>query len=148
MSETLQTIVDSAFSLFGLVFVVWLLIRAFKRTEDPSKLLFKSVFTLVFVVFCIRTGAQLGIVGPFVIVFMGIVMSVMWTPHIAAIMSKPITSLFDGGDEEPEPKPFPWKNLLIIALVIYALLITGVAAWGWLRTAPGKATVPPVVNKQ
>jgi tetratricopeptide (TPR) repeat protein len=106
MSETLQTIVDSAFSLFGLVFVVWLLIRAFKRTEDPSKLLFKSVFTLVFVVFCIRTGAQLGIVGPFVIVFMGIVMSVMWTPHIAAIMSKPITSLFDGGDEEPEPKPY------------------------------------------
>jgi tetratricopeptide (TPR) repeat protein len=30
----------------------------------------------------------------------------MWTPHLGEWLCKPLTGLFDGGDEEPEPKPY------------------------------------------
>jgi tetratricopeptide (TPR) repeat protein len=106
MSGTLQTVLDAILSIFGLAFIGWILIRSLKRTEDPAKLLFKSAFTLVFVIFCIRFASQMGPFGPFLIVFMGVIVSIMWTPHIAGIMAKPLASLYDGGSEEVEPKPY------------------------------------------
>jgi tetratricopeptide (TPR) repeat protein len=106
MSRILDIAVETVLSLFGVAFIVWILIRTLKRTQDPSKLIFKWAFTLVFAFFCIRLAVQLGPFGPFVIVFLAIVMSVMWTPHIGEWMAKPLTSLYDGGDLEIEPKPY------------------------------------------
>ena len=106
MSGTLQTVLNAVLLIFGLASIGWILIRAFKRTEDPAKLLFKTAFTIFFVIFCIRFASQMGPYGPFLIVFMGIIMSVMWTPHIAGILAKPLASLYDGGSEEVEPKPY------------------------------------------
>lgn len=77
-----------------------------KRSYDPAKMFFKIAFTVPFAIYCIKFGVALGWLGPFVIVFMGVVLSVMWTPHISELLFKPITSLYDGGDEPPEPKPF------------------------------------------
>ena len=40
------------------------------------------------------------------IAVMGIVLSIMWTPHISEWISRPLSSLYDGGTEPPEPKPY------------------------------------------
>jgi tetratricopeptide (TPR) repeat protein len=48
----------------------------------------------------------MGPFGPFLIVAMAVVLSVMWTPHISEWISKPLSSLYDGGTEPPEPKPY------------------------------------------
>ena len=42
---------------------------------------------------------------PFVCVFIGIVLSIIWTSHIGAAMARPLTSLFDGGSEPPALSP-------------------------------------------
>ena len=108
--EAVSRTFDIILGTTGLVIFIGVAGGAFfyllKRTEDPSKLLFKCAFTVPFVIFCIYVAGQMGPFGPFLIVFMGIVMSVMWTPHIAAMISKPLTSLYDGGDEEVDPKPY------------------------------------------
>ena len=57
----------------------------------------------------------------------------------------------DGGKEEDAeaeledaaPRRFPWKNLIIALLTVYALAMTAIAAWGWLRnTDAGKGVAP------
>ncbi len=99
-------ILNAALTIAGLGFVIWLVVRSIKRTADPTKLILKWVFTIPFVIFCVWMAGQMGPFGPFLIVFMAVVMSIMWTPHIGELISKPITSLYDGGDEEIEPKPY------------------------------------------
>ncbi len=49
----------------------------------------------------------------------------------------------EDGFEEPEAPAFPWKNAVIAALALYAILATGFAAWGWLRTPDAARGVPP-----
>ena len=106
MSQTALTVLNIILSLMGLAFLVWLSVRTLRRTGDPVKLILKWVFTLPFVAFCLFYARFMGPFGPFLIVFMAIVMSFMWTPHISELLFSPLTNLFDGGHEEPEKKPY------------------------------------------
>jgi len=106
MSHILQIVLDTVLSVIGLAFVIWLTVRTFKRTEDPGKLLLKWAFTIPFVILCMWIARQMGPFGPFLIVFMGVVLSVMWTPHISELISRPLAGWYDGGNEPPEPKPY------------------------------------------
>jgi outer membrane protein assembly factor BamD (BamD/ComL family) len=88
----------------------WWLWRCLKNSDDPAKLLFKWLVTLLCLaglaglVFGIEEGlGRLAV--PFVCVAIGVVMSILWAPHIGALVAKPFTSMFDGGDEEIEPQP-------------------------------------------
>ncbi|HTV75898.1 MAG TPA: tetratricopeptide repeat protein [Candidatus Baltobacteraceae bacterium] len=36
----------------------------------------------------------------------GIILSIMWTPHLSDFLISPLTNMFDGGKEPPEPKPY------------------------------------------
>jgi len=83
----------------------WIFFRILKRTYDPGKIILKVVITVPLVIFCFILAKLLGPFGPFVLMFLGVVMSIMWTPHISEWLFKPLTSLIDGGDEPPEPKP-------------------------------------------
>ena len=105
MSNAAQIAWNSILSLLGFCFLIWLFVRALRRSDDPNKLVIKWAFTLPFVAFCIFFGAHIGPFGPFVIVFMAVVLSYMWTPHISEVLFSPLTNLFDGGREEPEKKP-------------------------------------------
>lgn len=86
----------------------WWLWRCLKNSDDPTKLIFKWIVTLL----CLAGLAALvvGLEGfgrvavPFVCVAIGIVMSVLWAPHLGALLAKPFTSMFDGGDQEIEPQ--------------------------------------------
>ena len=78
--------------------------------EDPAKMIFKCIlaFTiLIVIIFAVwqwprSNGAALGtpvrVYDDPSIAFMGVVLSIMWTPHISEWISKPLSSLYDGGD--------------------------------------------------
>jgi tetratricopeptide (TPR) repeat protein len=68
--------------------------------------LFKWIITIPLVIGCLAAAANMGIFGPFVIVFLGVVMTVMWTPHIGEWLCTPLTGLYDGGNEELDQKPY------------------------------------------
>ena len=105
MSQAIKITVHVASLIFVIGFFTWLIVRTLRRTEDPAKMIFKLAFTIPFVFFCIWMARQIGPFGPPLIVVMGVGLSILWTPHISAWISKPLSSLYDGGDEAPEPKP-------------------------------------------
>jgi tetratricopeptide (TPR) repeat protein len=92
----------------------WLFILTVKRSEDPAKLIFKWVATLgvcafaYFVVGPMLSGGGYG--GAFGGVPLGAVcglfLAIIWHQTIADLIANPIGSLYDGGKEEVEPKPY------------------------------------------
>jgi hypothetical protein len=106
MSHILSIVCGTVLSIIGLAAIIWVVARGLKHSEDPSKLIFKTAFSIPFVMVCMFVAHKLGPFGPFVIVFMAIVLSFMWTPHIAELVAKPLSSAFDGGNVEVEPKPY------------------------------------------
>ncbi len=106
MNHTLEfirgiCIVVSFGILGGLILVRW-----FQRSEDdPKVLIIKIAVTIPLGLLAFFSVGWFGVFGPFVIVFCGVVFSIIWTPNIAAWAFRPLTSLFDGGSEPPDPKP-------------------------------------------
>src|SRR5262245_60122671 len=99
--------------LAGGAFVAWLIWRSIKRSDDPPGMMFKWVCTAVllggFIGAIVWLGgpsyASAGI-APVLCVVLGIAMSVLWAPNIAVTLATPITSLFDGGNREPDLQPY------------------------------------------
>ena len=105
----MRLIFDYLIGLSGIIvaggIVGWGFYRMLKRSDDPLKMLFKWLFTIPFVFFSIVFAHKLGPFGPFLIVPMAIVLTLMWTPNIAEWIFSPLTDLFDGGSVEPDKKP-------------------------------------------
>ncbi len=113
MSRILITVLDSFLSLLGLGFLAWLFWRALKRSDEPARLVFKWLFTLFmlwFMFFVVvpqfRQGgfaaiAALGLAG-----IWGLAMAITWRNSLIDLVANPIASLYDGGKEEVEPKPY------------------------------------------
>jgi len=116
-------VVYSLLSALGLGFLGWLWWRILKRSEDPAKFVFKSSLTAVLVLGEIvlihslggnlkeSSGLNLGNFGNAAIIagsigVLGVVLSIIWTSEISAVLFSPLTNLFDGGNQPPEPKPF------------------------------------------
>ena len=105
----LVNLIVSACLIVGLV--GWFVLRSIRKAEDPARIAFKWVITLVILgFFALGVVKEVGFsfggafIVPFVCVLIGIIITVLWAPHIGASLAKPITSLFDGGDLELEPQ--------------------------------------------
>jgi tetratricopeptide (TPR) repeat protein len=107
-------IASNVFFLFVITgFLGWFLFRLLKRSDAPAKLVFKWVFTAVMLALMIfwlapqfKQGggaavAALGLAG-----IWGIAMAITWRHTLINLVANPIASLYDGGTEEVEPKPF------------------------------------------
>src|ERR1700690_3724521 len=109
----------------SLVFVLgvgsWFFVRALKRSDDPSKQIFKCILSVAFVIgeiFFARhasgsmvEGGGFGNSGPafmmvLSIAIVGIILGIMWAPYLGEWVAKPLSSLYDGGHEPPEPRPY------------------------------------------
>ena len=119
MSETLHIVVTTLLSALGLAFMIWLYFYTLKRSYDPALIIFKELLTVAMVageIYYIRSLAKHlgGGIGDFGSAFMiassvavgGIILSVIWTPHLSDFITSPLTNLFDGGHQEPEKKPY------------------------------------------
>jgi tetratricopeptide (TPR) repeat protein len=106
-------IVNIVFSLIGLGVVGWLFWYALDRSRDRKVLLIKWAVTapVCYVIYAevipaFRQGGQAALFGLILMVFCGGVLAVLWAGTITDLCAKPLASLYDGGDEPPEPKPF------------------------------------------
>jgi tetratricopeptide (TPR) repeat protein len=121
MSQILQIAVDVVLPVIGLAFFIWLMVLALKRSDDPAKIIFKATFSValiigeyIFVHRMLGRGGGGGEVGGYAVAMVaagsiaacGIILSITWTTQISDLLSSSITSLYDGGTEPPEPKPF------------------------------------------
>ena len=92
----------------------WLLVRSLKRSDDPSRLIFKWFLTALVVGFMIwkvaplvgRGGYEGAFIGIPVTAACGLTLAIIWRYNIASIIAKPFSSLYDGGDAEIEPRPY------------------------------------------
>jgi TolA-binding protein len=106
MSNAWEIIRGTILLIVIVVIVGYGLVRWVRNSRDePTKLIAKWLISgFAAVVFFAGLRA-----GPFAVAFAlvaGIIMAVLWTPSITAFFANPIGNLFDGGDEEPEAKPF------------------------------------------
>jgi tetratricopeptide (TPR) repeat protein len=121
MGQILQNVAYVVFSAIGFAFLIWLAVRALKRSEDPAKILFKAVFSAVLIIgefIFVRkmlgmggsggeaAGYAVAMVAASSIGACGIVLGVMWTPQISDFLISPLTDLYDGGAKPLEPKPY------------------------------------------
>ena len=105
--STTYKIVEGTIGLVVILGVIgWGFFRMLKRSYDPAKMLFKLAITVPLAIACFIGAIELSFYGPFVMIILGVAISVMWAPHIGEWLCKPLTNLFDGGGEEPEPKPY------------------------------------------
>src|SRR5579859_90847 len=96
----------------GLGFVA-LAVWSVRKSEDPGRTAFKWVLTLVILIYIfwkVFPMADQGGIVAFTAVancmFAGLILFLTWRQNIGAIIAKPFTSLYDGGEAEPEPRPF------------------------------------------
>ena len=113
MTNHLIHMLDVVLAGVGLLGLIWFCLRALKTSDSPGGLILKWVVTyLVAVVgshlalkLCFSLDPVKGAVAPLLMVVLGIILSVLWTPAICEIVTRPITSLFDGGMEPQDAKP-------------------------------------------
>src|SRR5690242_4785220 len=119
MSHELK-ILEGLLSGLGLAFVLWLFYRAVQRSESPLKILSKGLLTLVLLAgefyFIHKTEGSLhdgGITAnagsalflAASVACAGVILSIIWTPHIGELFAGPLGDLFDGGNLPPERRP-------------------------------------------
>jgi outer membrane protein assembly factor BamD (BamD/ComL family) len=101
--------------LLGLLAIVFILLlrRSLKRAEDPGLLIFKWVLTFITIGMMIKFIGPMMQQGGYGAAFGGIpatavgglFLAVIWRKSLASMIANPIGGLYDGGDEEIEPKP-------------------------------------------
>jgi tetratricopeptide (TPR) repeat protein len=73
-------------------------------SDDPSRLITKWILSVV-----LFGGVLGGMTAPpfglFIVLPCTLIMAILWAPNIGAFVSKPLTDMFDGGDEQAEDKP-------------------------------------------
>jgi tetratricopeptide (TPR) repeat protein len=92
---------------------VWLLIYKVKKSDAPVLLIIKWLITIPLIVFFILKIVPMaekggyGAIGAIGVTFvLGKIMVILWRDSIIGIVADPIASLYDGGKEEIEPKPY------------------------------------------
>lgn len=89
----------------GFAASLWLGWRFLKKSYDPGKLLVKWIMTGLGLTILLWV-ANTGIIAVLVAAVLGIILGIMWAPNLGAMLAAPLTSFYDGGDIEPEARPF------------------------------------------
>lgn len=114
MSPTFLIVRNVFLSLFGLGFIVWLFWYALKQSDEPWKLVFKWLMTVVLGWLEFTVAIPAFARGGFGAIFVGIgltgvlalIFNFLWRHSLIEIFIKPLTNEFDGGSEPPESKPY------------------------------------------
>src|SRR6516162_9081501 len=108
---------DIAVNLFWLILILgcagWLMLRAFKRSPERPVLVIKWVATAVALYFqftvavpAFGRGGSGAFFGLMLTLVFGLVMTIIWRGSVTDIIANSFGSMYDGGNEPPEPKPF------------------------------------------
>lgn len=86
-------------------FFGWRFFRALQRSDDPGAFVGKWVVTVILAGLLAKSvPLMLGspVIGVPLVAALAIFISIIWSPSWSTWLAKPLTSAFDGGDEEPE----------------------------------------------
>src|SRR5688572_31466452 len=105
MSRTVAIVLEIVLSTASALLVLWVFYRALVGSdEEPRRLIIKWIITLMALfglVLMTRIPPSLTrLLVPGLCVLVGVVLTAVWAPSIGAWFARPLTSLFDGGDEE------------------------------------------------
>jgi tetratricopeptide (TPR) repeat protein len=110
MSITYEMVRGTAILVAAAGLVLWFGWLFLKKSRDPGALLFRWIFTGAVMSWLLwynhgvqGAGRLVGIVVAWV---SGIVLAVVWAPVITDAVGRKFGSLYDGGDQEVDPKPF------------------------------------------
>jgi tetratricopeptide (TPR) repeat protein len=113
MSRILEIAVNVFWIAIISGFFGWLFVRSIKRSEDAPKLIFKWIFTAVVAGIFFIVIAPEGEKGGYdaihalsATLVCGIAMAITWRHNLSDLIANPLGSLYDGGKQEVEPKPF------------------------------------------
>lgn len=92
---------------FGLL-IVWIFWRWSRQSEDPPMVLaLKIILSCTLIAGAVYSVLAFHpIVGVPLAAVCGILTGILWGRNIGAAIARPLSSLYDGGDEAPEPVPF------------------------------------------
>lgn len=102
-------------TIFAVIAVVtWIMVRWFRRSRDPGKLIIQWFITAaavsVILFFFFPMAAAGGVGGAFIGVpgcaVIAILIAFTWREDIGLFFARPLSSLYDGGDDEDDPKPY------------------------------------------
>ena len=113
MNLTFEFVRGTLFLAICVLAVGWVVWRSIKKAEDPAQMLFKWILTAGVVAIMIWKVAPMvgrgGYEGAFggipLAALCGLGLAIIWRHSLAALVAKPFSSLYDGGDEPPEPHP-------------------------------------------
>jgi tetratricopeptide (TPR) repeat protein len=93
-------------------FMVRLMWRSLKRSDDPGRLISKWVISGVLIGIGVSVcfgssnlGSAAGFIMPITVMVCGVGLGLIWAPNLATIIASPLTNAIDGGDQEIEPQP-------------------------------------------
>jgi tetratricopeptide (TPR) repeat protein len=100
-------------TLFVVTVVGWFIWHTIRKSEDAGRMVFKWFLTagvLAFMWFYVAPvvgegGWSAAMSGIPLTALSGLALAIIWRHSIAAMIAKPFTSLYDGGDTPPEPRP-------------------------------------------
>ena len=99
--------------LAGAALSVWFVWRTVKQAEDPGRVFVKWIATgaIFIMLLVVGAGSDSGnwgsaFVVPIAGAVFGIVLGILWAPHLGALLASPLTSFYDGGGAEVEARPF------------------------------------------
>ncbi len=113
MNKTGEMIKGILFLVLLVATIGWVVVRSVQKAEDPARMIFKWVLTVGMLVVMFWVVAPIvgrgGYSGAFggipLTAACGIVLAIIWRHSIASLVAKPFSSLYDGGDQEVEPRP-------------------------------------------
>ena len=102
-------LVFAGLGILGLI--AYTFVRAFKKSDDPVRLGFRWIVTLLIVgaLFWFSKDAVNTQAGAFMVpiacVVLAVILTPLWAPSIGRTLASPLTSMFDGGGEQLDPAP-------------------------------------------
>lgn len=91
----------------------WFLWHTVKKAEDPGRVAGKWFASFIILAILLAVGASSGLddmgsafIVPITAAVFGVILGIIWAPHLGAIIAKPFTTFYDGGEAEIEERPF------------------------------------------
>jgi tetratricopeptide (TPR) repeat protein len=103
--QRILTIIAGLATLLAMVGIIgWAMWRSLKQSDDPRRLIVKWIVSALLLVFLLKS-ATAGVFGAVAAAIFGVILGIMWAPNLGAMLAKPFSSMYDGGDQELEPAP-------------------------------------------
>ena len=107
------SLVNQTWSIIRLIFSLlvlagigsWVLYRSLKKSEEPVRLIYRLVITLVLIVVGGGLAIGSGQFAPVVVLPFAVTVGLLWAPSWGSMLASPLTSMFDGGQEVADPGP-------------------------------------------